>query len=178
MDTHKLIRSRYDDEDNLVSLGRERAITRIAENAFMKLYYDDPTLLPPRLCELLKYNKHREKAKARNYYFLTVNFPPLADVPVIKELFEKWKDQSYVSLIAYEWEEKDHVGNFSHPHVHCLVRKTDRPSHYINRVFNTFKEHLPHKECVDLRSIKEEDKEKVIKYIKKTTLEPIILDSE
>lgn len=147
--------------------GWENAMTKEVENAARRIIRQHPELLGPQYVEMLEYIGKGKLQNEKPYVFVTINPYPDADrlwfeTDVQAVIRKKWVADRY----SYSFEE-DKKGRY---HVHLILYRGKKvKSEIIREIYNTCKTHLGDPSCVDVETIKRNNKD-VYKYIHKSTI--------
>lgn len=153
-------------------VGKRQAQTEIYKHAYLCLYrngYD----VPPQMREITQLAAQVVNDNYISHVHITINFPP--DFHSFHEM-ERVVKKKWLIEWYYTWEAYNEEGEFSHPHVHLVCRKTKPKSEIIREIYSTLHEYVRDPVNIDVKEYKRRDYNP--SYITKNRYEDLIWRSD
>ena len=133
---------------------RVHVIQKALESAYRNGKYD------PDVARALDEEKYWAYTNRKTHQLITINWDPnFCDFSIMNRIVSKWMHEWY-----YVWEFVNEKGEFSHPHVHLLIKKVKPVSQVIREIAYTAG---VANNYVDVKEIVTRDLRNVRKYMQK-----------
>jgi len=153
--------------------GFQKGLTNFWAKHYEALFTNKPDLLGPKAVALVNNVNMLKSMNGREGVLITINAPDtMLHKQYVKDFWaqaQKLFDKKYFgySIMAMEFSDED--GEYTHPHIHMyadfVLNKCK--SELIRETYNTMKEHVNNKQCVDVRFIPKFRRVATIEYCTK-----------